>query len=68
MDQHGSSPTTGPQPDLRMISVTFKVSFVVDKMSSSFMKDDWFIKTEIKTMSKSFPVQTNSLQSTVYSV
>lgn len=28
------------------------------------MKDDWFIKTEIKTISKSFPVQTNSLQST----
>lgn len=25
------------------------------------MKDDWFIKTEIKTISKNLPVQTSSL-------
>lgn len=61
MDKHENSPETGPQPDLCMLSVTFKVSLAIDNMSLSFTKNDWFIKTEIKTISKNFPVETISL-------
>lgn len=61
MDEHENSPETGPQPDLCMTSITFKLSFAIYNMSSSFTKDDWFMKTEIKTISKNFPVQTISL-------
>lgn len=47
---HYSVTTTGPQSNLWMMTLTFKVSHGADKVNSCFIKDEWFIKTKIKTI------------------